>query len=150
MAQLYLEAISYLCPWYLEAIYYTHSRYPFLRLPNTTQAPGSHIGCPYYRMRTQELLGICLLSFQASLAAQIPPDHILWGPKGPPSTLVPMVSPTPSTSAPALVGERDTVCTNSPISRDCWAGGYNVETDFDRKWPAMSKPVHVRRAASPG
>lgn len=94
-------------------------------------------------MRAQQLLGMCLVSFQASLAAQIPPNHILWGPKGPPgATLVPVVSPTPSKSAPALVEERDTVCTNTPNFRNCWASGFSVATDFDNKSPTTGRTVH--------
>ncbi|MCJ1426817.1 hypothetical protein MMC29_004720 [Sticta canariensis] len=90
-------------------------------------------------MRAQQLLGICLVSFQVSLAAHIPPDHVLWGPKGPPgATLIPRASPTPSTSTPALLEERDPVCTNSPDSRDCWFDGFSVATDFDKKWPTTN------------
>ena len=105
-------------------------------------------------MRAQQLLGICLVSFQASLAAHIPPDHVLWGPKGPPgATLIARASPTPSTSTPALLEERDPVCTNSPDSRDCWLDGFSVATDFDKKWPTTDKTnnaVHVSRTTYPG
>lgn len=102
-------------------------------------------------MRAQQLLGICLVSFQASLAAHIPPDHVLWGPKGPPgATLIPRVSPTPSTSTPALLEERDPACTNGPESRDCWLDGYSVAADFDKKTPTTNNAVHVSRTICPG
>lgn len=128
-------------------------------LPHTQSLPASTFtqyypgskptrSLPAHTMRAQQLLGMCLISFQASLAAYLPPDHILWGPKGPPgATLVPMVSPTPSVSTPALVEERDTVCTNSPSTRNCWFGGYSVAADFDNKWPTTDNTVHVSRAA---
>ena len=74
----------------------------------------------------------CHLS--TSLAEHIPPNHILWGPGGPPAaTLLPR---TP-------VEERDTVCTNTPEFRNCWQDGYSVATDFDKKWPTTGKTVTV-------
>ena len=76
-----------------------------------------------------------------SLAERIPPNHILWGEGGPAgATLLPI---TKTSSRPAPIKERDTVCTNSPSSRDCWADGYDLVTDYDVKWPTTNKIVTV-------
>ncbi|KAI6823193.1 Laccase-3 [Hortaea werneckii] len=32
-------------------------------------------------------------------------------------------------------------CTNAPNSRDCWYGGYDVETDFDNQFPTTGRTV---------
>lgn len=32
---------------------------------------------------------------------------------------------------------------NSPSSRDCWDGHYNIDTDMDLEWPDTGKTVNV-------
>ena len=88
-------------------------------------------------MYSQFSLGVFAIAcyVSTSLAEQIPPDHILWGPSGPPAaTLLPTTK---------VVDERDTVCTNSPTTRNCWQNGYSVATDFDTKSPTTNKIVTV-------
>lgn len=43
----------------------------------------------------------------------------------------------------AEIEERDTVCTNGPLTRNCWASGYSVATDFDTKWPTTGHTAVV-------
>lgn len=98
-------------------------------------------------MRTQFSFSFLTLSLFASLslAEHIPPQNILWGERGPAgATLLPV---TKTSIIPDLIEERDTQCTNSPIFRNCWFGGYSVATDFDAKWPTTGKTVHVSALA---
>ena len=83
------------------------------------------------------------LSAAVSFAEHIKPQNILWGERGPAAaTLLPS---TKTSLSPNAIEERDTVCTNTPERRDCWAGGYSVSADFDKKWPTTdTKTVHVR------
>ena len=94
-------------------------------------------------MRRQFLLSLLALSTSASvsLAEHIKPQNILWGQRGPAgATLLPT---TKTSLTPDFVEERDTVCTNTPRTRSCWATGFSVATDFDKKWPTTGKTVHV-------
>lgn len=97
-------------------------------------------------MHAQKLLSLSLLFFGVSFAEHIPPNHILWGEKGPPgATLVPKPRVPRSVSEPLPLEERDTPCTNAPLTRSCWASGYSVATDFDAKWPSTGRTVSVSR-----
>jgi FtsP/CotA-like multicopper oxidase with cupredoxin domain len=75
-----------------------------------------------------------VLSLIASASAgSLPQDHILYGRKGLPSTLVkrfPEPTPVPE---PATVA--DGACKNGAFTRQCWSSGYSVADDFDLKWP---------------
>lgn len=88
-----------------------------------------------------------LLALAASSAAsQLPPDHILWGEKGPAGNH--MVRRQATTTAAASTSTRvaDAVCSNGPFTRSCWAPGYSIATDFDAKWPNTGKTVYVSTA----
>ena len=94
-------------------------------------------------MYSQSLLPFFALTcyVSTSLAETIPPNHILWGPGGPPgATLLPR---TKTQLKPDPVQERDTPCTNAPDSRTCWVDEYSVAVDFDKKWPTTNKTVTV-------
>ena len=92
-------------------------------------------------MRVQSPLSLILAFFVAASLADLPPGKILWGEKGAPS------AKKDQSSSPASPAERaharDTVCTNGPLTRNCWASGYSVATDFDAKWPTTGKTVSV-------
>jgi hypothetical protein len=36
---------------------------------------------------------------------------------------------------------RPSSCTNGPSSRDCWSGGFTVNTDSEEQWPNTGKVV---------
>ena len=94
-------------------------------------------------MRVQPFLSLLLVVCAGlSLAdIDIPPGKVLWGEKGPPSARKDLTS-TPASPA-GRAHARDTVCTNGPLTRNCWASGYSVATDFDAKWPTTGKTVSV-------
>ncbi|KAF2449303.1 multicopper oxidase [Karstenula rhodostoma CBS 690.94] len=90
-------------------------------------------------MRFPTIVNTCLLAcISTSLAETIPPDHILWGEEGRPTTLDKrqQASATPTSTRVA-----DSACTNGPFTRSCWSNGYNAATDFDAKWPTTGKTV---------
>ncbi len=92
-------------------------------------------------MLVQYLLPLSLAIFTGSSLADIPPGKVLWGEKGAPSARKDLSS---SFASPAQRAHaRDTVCTNGPLTRNCWASGYSVATDFDAKWPTTGKTVSV-------
>jgi hypothetical protein len=37
----------------------------------------------------------------------------------------------------------DPACTNGPLSRGCWAGGFSISTDYEAKYPNTGKVVEV-------
>lgn len=41
----------------------------------------------------------------------------------------------------STITERDTACTNGPLSRACWSDGYSIATDFDQKHPTTGNSV---------
>lgn len=90
-------------------------------------------------MRVQQLASACLLAFAStSSALKLPPNHYLWGEKGP--ALVRRATSTASaTSTSTKVA--DSACTNGPLTRNCWSSGYSVATDFDAKWPTTGRTV---------
>ncbi len=96
-------------------------------------------------MLVQHLLPLSLAVFAGSSLADIPPEKVLWGEKGAPTASKDL------TSLPASPAERaharDTACSNGPLTRNCWASGYSVATDFDAKWPTTGKTVSVSRSA---
>ena len=93
-------------------------------------------------MHMHHLLVLGLLCAGISSAEYIPPNHILWGEKGPPgATLLPQARVIRSISESLPLEERDTACVNSPVTRSCWAGGYSIATDFDAKWPPAGRTV---------
>ncbi|KAK4554600.1 laccase, multicopper oxidase, benzenediol:oxygen oxidorectuctase [Recurvomyces mirabilis] len=51
-----------------------------------------------------------------------------------------IVSGTITASTTSSVTPTST-CTNSPSSRNCWSGGFSVETDFDTDWPNTGRTV---------
>lgn len=76
---------------------------------------------------------------------------MLWGEKGPPgATLLPKARIPQSAAEPLPLEERDTPCTNGPLTRSCWASGYSVATDFDAKWPTTGRTVTVSVIEPPG
>lgn len=121
----------------------------FIRTHSTVCSLCSRKGSyPSLIMRTQVSLSIVALSLYAStsFAKHIPPQNILWGERGPAgATLLPT---TKTSLKPDPVEERDSVCTNDPTHRSCWASGYSVATDFDAKTPPAGKPVSVSAPAS--
>ena len=89
------------------------------------------------------LLG-CALFALASLAEHLPAKHVLWGEGGALGVaLKPKSISTEIAPETADLEERDTACTNTPLTRNCWAGGYSVATDFDSKWPTTGRTVSV-------
>lgn len=106
---------------------------------NKGSAPILNESFPIITMHARKLLGLSLLFCGVSLAEHIPPNHILWGEKGPPgATLLPKTRASHTVAEPLPLEERDTPCTNGPKSRSCWASGYSVSTDFDAKWPTTN------------
>lgn len=89
-----------------------------------------------------------LLALAASSAAsQLPPDHILWGEKGPAGNhMVRRQATTTAAAASTSTRVADAVCSNGPFTRSCWAPGYSIATDFDAKWPNTGKTVYVSTA----
>ncbi|KAL2350173.1 putative multicopper oxidase, type 1 [Cryomyces antarcticus] len=84
------------------------------------------------------LFSICLLAFASlAFADTIPQDHILFGEQG--AGLVKRASTTASTSTSTKVA--DASCTNGPLTRSCWGGGFSIATDFDQKHPTTGKTV---------
>ncbi|KAK7518617.1 putative multicopper oxidase, type 1 [Phyllosticta citriasiana] len=73
-------------------------------------------------------------------ASNLPADHILWGPGGPPQTLIQRQA-SPTSSKAASTRTPDGVCSNGPNTRGCWANGYSIATDFDAKWPNTGRTV---------
>lgn len=73
-------------------------------------------------------------------ASNLPADHILWGPGGPPQTLVKRQA-SPTSSKATASRTPDSVCVNGPNTRGCWSGGYSIATDFDAKWPTTGRTV---------
>jgi len=55
--------------------------------------------------------------------------------------LLALCSSALAASIPGLEA-RDGYCSNGPQSRQCCQDGFNVETDYDRKWPVTGKTVH--------
>jgi len=52
------------------------------------------------------------------------------------STVKNTISATSTTSVAAT-----STCTNGPNSRNCWSGGYDIDTDFDTAWPTTGRTV---------
>ncbi|PSN60896.1 putative multicopper oxidase, type 1 [Corynespora cassiicola Philippines] len=89
-------------------------------------------------MRFHSLATTCLLAFSStSIGETIPPNHILWGEQGPPTTL----HRRQATPSPTSTRVADSACTNGPLTRQCWSNGFNAATDFDKKWPNTGKTV---------
>lgn len=84
-------------------------------------------------------LATAFLAFCASaVASNLPDDHILWGLRGKPNTLVKrQASKTSATVSPTPVADKG--CSNGALTRSCWGSGYSITTDFDMKWPSTNK-----------
>jgi hypothetical protein len=82
-----------------------------------------------------KLIAACLLAFgSVATSERLPDDHILWGREGRPTSLVKRATATSAVIQPTLAP--DTACTvNGPLTRNCWPGEYNIQTDFDLRWP---------------
>ena len=98
-------------------------------------------------MATVTRFTLLLLSLTGLSFAEIPPQNFLWGENGPPVPTSVKASNSFRTARSAGLGARDTVCTNSATSRNCWASGYSVATDFDAKWPSTGKVVPVCKSS---
>ncbi|KAI9714343.1 MAG: hypothetical protein M1820_000304 [Bogoriella megaspora] len=46
-----------------------------------------------------------------------------------------------STASATSTKVSDSACTNGPLTRSCWGGGYSIATDFDQKHPNTGKTV---------
>jgi hypothetical protein len=91
-----------------------------------------------------------ILAFSSGICAkQLPEDHIAWGRKGKPTSLVVKQKQVTSTSAQAIPASSvsvssaiasatevaDGACQNGPYTRECWGSGFSIADDFDTKWP---------------
>lgn len=69
----------------------------------------------HWTMKFQQIAGVCLTTFSSlSIGAVLPVKQI---------------------------DERDTACTNGPLTRACWSNGYSIATDFDQKFPTTGNTV---------
>ncbi|KAF2706997.1 multicopper oxidase [Pleomassaria siparia CBS 279.74] len=93
-------------------------------------------------MRFEGFAGICLAAIASiSVAEKIPDNHILWGPQGPPKTIVKRATSTTAIATATSSRVADSACTNGPLTRTCWSSGFSAATDFDAKWPTTGKTV---------
>lgn len=89
------------------------------------------------------IASVLLACASAVCADYLPPSHYLYGEEGrildwePPAN----VKREPATTSLASASQ----CTNGPLTRSCWAPGYSVATDFDKKWPTTG---HTRRVGT--
>ncbi|KAF2674276.1 laccase [Microthyrium microscopicum] len=92
-------------------------------------------------MHISQLFYSALFVASTALAKRLPADHILWGPGGPPSTLVQRQVATSVAAAPVPSASKtaDRGCSNGPLTRSCWGNGFSISTDFDEKWPDTGK-----------
>ncbi|KAK5108026.1 hypothetical protein LTR62_008861 [Meristemomyces frigidus] len=56
------------------------------------------------------------------------------------SSLSSVVSGTVTVSTTSSAAPTST-CTNGPDSRNCWSGGFSIDTDFDTNWPNTGRTV---------
>jgi FtsP/CotA-like multicopper oxidase with cupredoxin domain len=75
----------------------------------------------------------------ATMAAQVPESHVIWGAggKASASTPGPRYNKTPFSSRPKT--QVDQSCLKNIRDRSCWSQGHNITTDFDLKWPNTGK-----------
>ena len=76
---------------------------------------------------TLAIVGIAFANSDAHDFGNIPYDHILFGPEG--------ESSLQDTTSHPSARQVSNSCANGPQTRNCWSDGFNVGTDFDKKWP---------------
>lgn len=86
-------------------------------------------------MRFSKLVGTCVLALSSlSLAERLPNKRYLWGEGGMGKMVKRQATSTTSASSTSSL-VADSSCTNGPLTRACWGGGYSIATDFDQKHP---------------
>jgi len=102
-------------------------------------------------MKSVVTLGVLAWALKATAqSGPIPPDHILYG-----ADYQKPIEDVDSVDkrAPQGSGGSAVTCTNGPLTRSCWSDGFNVATDFDKKWPntgvtrSVSKTPSIKKQA---
>jgi hypothetical protein len=57
------------------------------------------------------------------------------------SSVAGQTSTTSTSTKTSASASATATCTNSPTSRNCWNGGYDLDTDFDNNWPNTGRTV---------
>jgi hypothetical protein len=83
------------------------------------------------------LVTLCLLALGSAVNGErLPDDHVLWGRKGKPTSLVKKaVAATVAPAQPQQSVVADAVCKNGPLTRSCWNQEFSISSDFDVRWP---------------
>ncbi|QIX00022.1 hypothetical protein AMS68_005539 [Peltaster fructicola] len=57
------------------------------------------------------------------------------------SAAVAIAATSTTAQASAVVTSQPTYCPNTPTTRNCWADGFDINTDFDNHWPTTGRTV---------